>query len=170
MNMNHEGQLLFTCDQCNANLSDKNTLRKHILQSHKSFWPCRNYFAPESQCRYEKLCHFSHVAVAEGRQRCYKCGIEVISVTLLMEHRKTQHKEKCKDALLNRCRFNQQSCYLNHTNTLPSPPPNLPKNTENHQQDFQASNRPQQPPWSSNKADQTRLVLNQIVNLIKTLL
>ena len=31
-----------------------------------------------------------------------------------MKHRKTAHKERCKDAIEDKCRFNQNTCYLNH--------------------------------------------------------
>ena len=75
------------CDQCGQILTDMATLRKHVLQTHKSFRPCRNYVAQGSQCKYREACHFSHVAVAQNMQRCYKCGVEVLSVTSLMEHR-----------------------------------------------------------------------------------
>ena len=31
-----------------------------------------------------------------------------------MKHRKIAHKERCKDAIEDKCRFNQNTCCLNH--------------------------------------------------------
>lgn len=111
----HSAYLTSKCDHCNETFGDKAQLRKHILVGHKSHRPCQN-FGTDGEYRYGDLCYFSHTPVPPNLHRCYKCGIEVPSVSILMDHRKSRHKDLCKDALLKKCRFSQTTCYLNHEN------------------------------------------------------
>ena len=80
------------CEQCDHELTDRGALRRHMLAQHKSFRPCRNYFSQEGNCKFNEICHFSHTQAAADMQRCYKYGLELASVSMLMEHRK---KEFC---------------------------------------------------------------------------
>ena len=141
-----------------------------MLRDHKSFRPCRNFFAQEGGCRYGEACHFSHKEVGANMQRCYKCGVEVDNVILLMKHRKEIHNEMCKDAAIARCRFNQQSCYLNHPEgeqASGSGGQGLRKDS-----DFCRSSHPSQPPGTpaSNEQDHVKAVLRQIAGLLQSLL
>ena len=107
-------------------------LRKHILAIHNSLRPFRAYFAQDGQRRFGEMCYFSHKEVPVNLQRCYRCGLEVENESTLMNHRKVVHKESCKDASVGKCKFNQQTCYLNHSDEekmdfrgashLPQPP------------------------------------------------
>merc|ERR1712105_388689 len=87
----HKIAVKFQCDQCNQELSDNGALRRHMLAQHNSFRPCRNYFSQEGVCKFSDTCHFSHTQVTLNTHRCYKCGLELGSVSTLMEHRKTVH-------------------------------------------------------------------------------
>ena len=96
-----------------------------------------------------------------------------------MEHRKHEHKEQCKDALLKKCRFNQQSCYLNHTNENVSIASTetviqnvmTEKTNKDSLLDFRPGLHLSQPPWSMGKEKNAmKQVLEQIVTLIQTLL
>ena len=158
----HNEHMIFPCDHCGEKFGDKAKLRKHILDVHKSYRPCRNFISAEGSCRYGDTCFFSHKQVTANFHRCYKCGIEVDSVSILMEHRKSTHKEMCKDALLNKCRFSQISCYLNHEDREDS--------GENRtSQGFHQVRLNPQPPGKETQ-DATKQVLQQIVILIQTLL
>ena len=102
------------------------------------------------------------------------------SVVLLMDHRKNEHKEQCKDALLNKCRFNQQSCYLNHELTnenvqfvsMETETQMLvtEKSKKESHQDFQPGHCLPQPPWNMKEKNTTKQVILQIVTLLQTLL
>ena len=109
----HSPQAKIKCDRCGQEFAEKNEVRKHIITNHKNFKPCRNYIT-EGNCRWSESCHFSHTPVKENIHRCYKCGEEVENINILMKHRKVIHNESCKDDALGRCRFNQETCYLNH--------------------------------------------------------
>ena len=111
------------------------------------------------------MCFFSHKQVTANHHRCYKCGIEVDIVSVLMEHRKSIHNEMCKDALLKKCRFSQISCYLNHENGQ-----DIEETGDSRtKQGFHAARLDPQPPGKETQ-DATKRVLQQIVTLIQTLL
>ena len=87
-----------------------------------------------------------------------------------MEHRKRTHREKCKDALLRKCRFNQLSCYLNHEGEKEAETA-MESGEFEVRQDFRTGNLDPQPPGSmKQQQDNTKHVLQQIVSLIQTLL
>merc|ERR1712237_153040 len=108
----------FRCDNCKRNFPSSPLVRKHILAEHKSYKPCTKFFAPESNCKYGDKCHFSHTEVAEGKLRCYTCGTEASGIDEIMSHRKDVHKQACRNALTNTCKFDQDTCYLNHPSVL----------------------------------------------------
>ena len=108
-----------SCDYCKKTFETTRELETHILNNHKNFKPCRNFFEPNGTCKFELSCHFSHVQVPDNKQRCFKCGSEFNSVGDLMVHRKTEHMEKCREGLVGKCRFSQETCYLNHPMVTP---------------------------------------------------
>ena len=57
---------------------------------------------------------FQSYSSSADKHRYYRCGSEFDSIATLMKHRKTAYKERCKDAIEDKCRFNQNTCYLNH--------------------------------------------------------
>ena len=85
-----------------------------MLAQHKSHKPCKNFMEQADGCRFKEDCHFSHKRVAEGMLRCYSCSQEYRTIPQLMQHRKDQHGERCKNAIEGNCRYTQESCYLNH--------------------------------------------------------
>ena len=162
LGMKHQA-MHFKCDQCNVILSEAKELRKHVMQNHKSFRPCRN-ITQGALCKFGEQCHFSHVAVALNMQRCYKYGLEVNTVSILMQHRKLIHKEICKDSQRKTCKFNQISCYLNH-------PDDQNGNENAITSDFRTISHPPQPPGNQMKGQEAiKLVLQQIVTLIQSVL
>ena len=84
------------CEFCKKIFSSSKELRTHILNNHKNYKPCKNFFEQNGVCRYDKSCHFSHVKVPDNKQRCYRCGFEFDAVGDLMKHRKSVHMEKCR--------------------------------------------------------------------------
>ena len=102
------------CDSCDKIFSENSAFRKHILNNHKNYKPRKNFFNDPDGCKFEQGCHFSHVPVPADKHRCYRCGSEFDSIATLMNHRKRAHKARCKDAIENKCRFNQNTCYLDH--------------------------------------------------------
>ena len=89
------------------------------------------------------------------------------------------HKEQCKDALINKCRFSQISCFLNH-GAADSPNPATIRRQDSdpepvmakifrQEQDFPRDNLNPQPPGKVIQ-DQTKMILQQILALLQTLL
>ena len=100
-----------------------------------------------------------------------------------MEHRKMTHKEQCKDALINKCRFSQISCFLNHGADDSPNPATIRRHDSDpghhsdpvmakifrQEQDFPRDNLNPQPPGKVIQ-DQTKMILQQILALLQTLL
>ena len=102
------------CDSCVKIFTEDRAFRKHILNTHKNYKPCKNSFNGPDIYKFEQGCHFSHVPVPRDKDKCYKRGSEFDSIATLIKHRKTVHKGRCKDAIKDKCRLNQNTCYLNH--------------------------------------------------------
>ena len=118
------------CSVCGVFFEEVSELRKHAFREHKSFRPCKNFFEAESLgCQFGNNCHYSHVKVTFGMQRCFKCGNEFVSLKDLMVHRKMEHMELCKEAVNGSCKFTQNTCWFNHplvnrkNGTFPPPTP-----------------------------------------------
>ena len=100
-----------------------------------------------------------------------------------MEHRKMTHKEQCKDALINKCRFSQISCFLNHGDAESPNPATIRRHNSDpgqhndplmakiftQEKDFPRDNLNPLPPGKVTQ-DQTKMILQQILALLQTLL
>jgi len=150
------------CDQCGIKMRDKTDLRKHMLSTHRNFRPCRNFFANEGTCKFKESCHFSHKEVPAAKQRCYKCGDDMENVSELMSHRKQVHNEMCRDAAKATCRFNQDTCYLNH--------PQIEQRSSSNQADFRMAKEQQQPPSSAAVVSKEQTELREALQVVVRLL
>ena len=107
-----------TCNTCNITCNSKTELNTHIVNSHKSHKPCRNYAT--GSCEHENEdCKFKHVILQRGQYICYKWRKIFKTQTDLMDHIKTAHgKEACikfqngERQHGNRCIFTLQNCLL----------------------------------------------------------
>ena len=129
------------------------------MAEHRSHKPCTKFFAPESNCKYGDTCHFSHTKVTEGKIRCYKCGIEATGIDEIMLHRKAIHGQNCRNARTNTCKFDQNTCYLNHPSDK-GREPESPRN-ERRPEDFREARPPLPPDPKPAPGDQAQLLLLQ---------
>ena len=100
-------EVQFKCNQCFEVFSNNETIKKHMLNKHKTHKPCNrlNSSNPEERCKFGDGCYYSHVPIEEGKHRCYKCGDEFVNLFDLMKHRKVLHLEVCRQATKNNCQF-----------------------------------------------------------------
>ena len=125
------------CIRCNKDFIYRIDLKKHIIDAHKTYKPCRNL----KTCSYLPKCKYNHQEYPPGTQICYECGKTLKTTNDLMRHRKKTHKvELCKSFLKGNCGFSAEDCYYTHGKQALAEPvlivENKPTNTVPQAQGF----------------------------------
>ena len=70
------------CYTCGKEFVYKLDLKKHIIETHMTYKPCRN----AQSCTYAPKCRYNHKEYPEGHQVCYECGKSFKTMHELMKH------------------------------------------------------------------------------------
>ena len=109
------GDDTFSCKKCNVTFKSNDDLKKHNIDSHKSYKPCRNYAT--NNCQYEDECDFNHTTLQGDEQICYRCGKKFNKKHLLLTHIKNVYGDTpCRKFLENKCSYGSR-CVFSHNVT-----------------------------------------------------
>ena len=98
------------CTSCQKDFIYRIDLKKHIINTHKTYKPCRNL----ENCTFSP-CRYNHKEYPKGHQVCFECGEDFKTIHDMMRHRKITHKiVLCKMFLKKACDFSSEDCYFTH--------------------------------------------------------
>ena len=103
------------CNTCNIACKSKTFLNKHILESHQSYKPCRDYAT--NTCDYKSGCRFRHIKLKKDEYICYTCGLRIQTLRDLMAHIKEIHgSQACTKFAKGQCDRGSR-CLYSHSKT-----------------------------------------------------
>ena len=113
------GKSALKCNLCDKKFIDKKELINHKNIHHTTYKPC--VYFKDGKCK-SNPCRFSHKILKEGNCVCFDCGKDFTHKSLLMQHRKSEHKtEACKKFLKNEC-DRDSSCWFEHVKSVAMSP------------------------------------------------
>ena len=117
-----------TCNHCGEELQTKSDLMMHIQKEHSEKVKVCDYFI-EGMCTFGDLCWFSHDESKLLKEiKCIICDCNFGSKSLLMKHRKKEHRRKvpqCKNETNGCCQYGSTFCWFIHSDMNESESGNL---------------------------------------------